>query len=259
MSGFRFTPVSVSIVVGVLSFAFAAALGIAVQLFPERRAVWADFFVLFVAITIACVIFLLLEGGAASVRRIRRKKPPQPPHGGAASSVPEVEVDAEIHIRVHRALNETGNAAGEPFHRWIHLQAENWSAIDAEDASIRIRIDPLGIEREWMWTRARPTETIKRGSPVAIPIARGNIAEPPTNWIGFHGPHFPVGKWYFTPEGHVGGTIEAAPGRYFIHVTVTWHAAGGKSSTTDTFYVYLPPRNGAREPEIIHSVDREHY
>ena len=169
---------------------------------------------------------------------------------------------ADVHIRVNRDRQETGNTASESYRRWLHLKAESWNEHPARDAhvSIRIRTDAdRGVWREWYWTDARQVIDIVRGSPVAIPIALGDIAEPPAPSgvaaLLYSHDHYAIGRWFLTPKAHTGGLVVIDPGRYWLDVEIKW----GADSVTDYFILELPPKGTRREAELIHTVGKERY
>lgn len=164
------------------------------------------------------------------------------------------ESSPEVHIRVHAAVSQTGNAAGESWRRWLHLQADNWSNTPAKDARIRIRVRPQNSEHDWDWTNARQVVDLEQGVPIAIPVVLGDVAEPPTGLLPLH-EHYPIGKWFLTPQGHAGQLLEIKPGRHFLDVTVTWQ----EGTETDWFMLDLPEKGSRREAELIHTVGKANY
>jgi hypothetical protein len=167
----------------------------------------------------------------------------------------------QIHIRVDRDREETGNTASEPYRRWLHLKVENWNETPARGARVNVRTrtnTDRGAWREWFWTDARQVMDIARGSPVAIPIALGDIAEPsrPSGVAAllYHHEHYKVGNWFLTPQGHM-ALMPVASGRYWLDVEVKW----SDQSATDCFILDLPERAAKREAELIHTVGKDQY
>lgn len=163
-------------------------------------------------------------------------------------SEPLPATQAEVRIRVHRAMQETGNAAGETWRRWLHLVVENMSKTEAKQATVRIRFRPGDLDRDWFWAGGRQVVELKRGLPIAVPVLIGDVMRTEND-------HLPIGKWYLTPQGHqLDKRIEIATYRYWLDVRVDW--SGG--SVEDWFILNLSDRVGA-EPELIHTVSNDRY
>lgn len=183
--------------------------------------------------------------------------------GAGGETVVRVKADetSDVHLRVHRT-SETGNAATEPWRRWLHLVAENWNPTPANAVRLNVRVRGEaygGGWREWYWTEARDTVDLVEGSPVAIPIALADVAEPPApsgvSAMLYRHQHYEVRKWFLTPQGHQGSLYDIPPGRYFLDVEAKW----SEGSVTDYFMLDLPAKGEEREAAVIHIVGKERY
>jgi hypothetical protein len=165
----------------------------------------------------------------------------------------------DVRIRVQTSQRSNGNAAGEDFRSWLQLRAENWSAVRAENARLKIVVRQTGrpqAEREWRWDGIRESEDLTQGLPLGIPVAISDrhpgIPGTPA-WMPH--PTLPIGKWFLTPRGHDRDAFEEIhPGRYWLDVTVAWD--GG--AVTDWFFMDCP-ESSTGEDQIVHTVSKDAY
>jgi hypothetical protein len=271
--------VTAGAVLWILALAVGVALAAAAVIFKDEVIWWTYLFWFGVAVIGTCVVFLgliLLRRQLVLVRRaaydalVLQLEAAQAAHESAETKLAELleggaatasATTADVRVRVHRAIRESGNAAGESWRRWLHLQAENWSDIVATNVTVGVHIRPLDLARDWRWTGARDhIKQLKRGLPVAIPIVAGDIAEPPASrdfGIALTHAHLKIGSWFFTPEASLTErTIEVGPGRYWLDVTVSWD--GGSAS--DSFVVDLPAAvNRTTDATLTHTVANDLY
>lgn len=137
-----------------------AAIGVASEVLPTES--WLHgysraFYVLAVLWWIMALLHWAFSG-----MRSRSRKRVDSPTGAGKGHVDTSELEIDVHVRVYRAISETGNAASEPYRRWLHLVAENWSSAPLKDARVSVRIqgrDYGGGWQEWYWTDAREVVT----------------------------------------------------------------------------------------------------
>lgn len=175
----------------------------------------------------------------------------------------------DVRVRVSRRVSPTGNTAGEPFRRWLHLVAENMSPTIASHAQLRIRIqrETTGderhapIEREWFWSGIREEIDLRQGAPIEIPIAIADIAHPNPPLLRSHEHLQPVGRWWITPEGHRNLTRHdvLVPARYWVDVTVRWADAGAVKTMAPEHFMLVIPERREQEAELIHTVAFDRY